>query len=139
MNKYLKSFLLRGLMFGGFGPIVLAIVYFAISVFRPDITFAGDEILLGTVSVYIIAFVHAGVSVFNQIEEWGINKSLGYHFTSLYLAYSLCYLINSWIPFELKTFLIFTGIFVAVYAVVWCTVYLCIRHSTKKINAKLKN
>ena len=31
-------------------------------------------------------------------------------------------------------FLIFTGIFVAVYAVIWTIVYLCIRNSGKKIN-----
>ncbi len=139
MNKYLKSFLLRGLMFGGFGPIILAIVYFVISKFHPEITFGGTEILLGTISVYILAFVHAGASIFNQIEEWGLNKSIACHFGTLYIAYSLCYLINSWIPFDIKVFGIFTAIFVAVYLVVWTIVYLCVRRSSKKINAKLQN
>lgn len=139
MNKYLKSFLLRGLIFGGFGPVILAIVYFCISIFNPEITFGGTEILLGIISVYILAFVHAGASIFNQIEEWGLNKSIAYHFGTLYLAYSLCYLINSWIPFDIKVFGIFTAIFVAVYLVIWTIVYLCVRRSSKKINAKLQN
>lgn len=134
MKKYIKEFLLRGLMFGGFGPIILAIIYFIISEFDKNIIFTGREILLGTVSVYILAFVHAGASVFNQIEEWGLNKSIGIHFSVLYFAYSFCYLLNTWIPFDLKVFLIFTGIFVAVYAVIWTIVYLCIRNSGKKIN-----
>ena len=138
MNKYLKSFLLRGLIFGGFGPVILGIVYFCISIFHHEITLDGTEILLGIISVYILAFVHAGASIFNQIEEWGLNKSIAFHFGTLYLAYSLCYLINSWIPFDIKVFGIFTAIFVAVYLVIWTIVYLCVRRSSKKLNAKLK-
>ncbi len=139
MKKYLKEFLIRGLMFGGFGPIILAIIYFIVSKVDKSITFTGSEILLGTFSVYLLAFVHAGASIFNQIEEWGINKSIGVHFAVLYFAYSACYLLNTWIPFDIKVFLIFTGIFVAVYAVVWTIVYLCVRNSGRKINYMLKN
>ena len=138
MNKYLKSFLLRGLIFGGFGPVILGIIYFCISIFHHEIIFGGTEILLGIISVYILAFVHAGASIFNQIEEWGLNKSIAFHFGTLYLAYSLCYLINSWIPFDIKVFGIFTAIFIGVYFVIWTIVYLCVRNASKKLNAKLK-
>ncbi len=138
MNKYLKEFLLRGLMFGGFGPIILAIIYFVVSKVHPDVTFSGSEIFLGIISVYLLAFIHAGASVFNQIEEWGLNKSITFHFGTLYIAYSLCYLINTWIPFDAKVFGIFTVIFIAVYSVVWITVYLCVRKASKKINAKIQ-
>ena len=139
MKKYVKEFFLRGMMFGGFGPIVLAIIYYIVSIVDTNTVFEGKEILSGIISVYLLAFVHAGASVFNQIEEWGINKSIGVHFATLYVAYSVCYLTNTWIPFETKTFAIFTGIFVAVYAVVWTIVYLCVRKSGKKISDRLKN
>ena len=138
MKKYVNEFLTRGLMFGGFGPLILAIIYYFISVFNKDVLFVGKEILLGVVSVYLLAFVHAGASVFNQIEEWGLNKSIGFHFGALYVVYSFCYLINSWIPFDLKVFGIFTGIFVAVYAVVWIIVYLIVNKTSKKLNDSLK-
>ena len=138
MNKYLKEFMTRGLMFGGFGPIVLAIVLFFIWKFVPDTQLQGDEILIGTVSVYILAFVHAGASVFNQIDEWGLNKSIGIHFATLYVAYSVSYLLNRWIPFDLKIFGIFTAIFVAVYAVVWIIVYLCVKRTSHLIIDGLK-
>ena len=139
MNKYLKEFMTRGLMFGGFGPIVLAIVLFFIWKFVPDTQLQGDEILIGTVSVYILAFVHAGASVFPQIDEWGLNKSIGVHFATLYVAYSICYLLNSWIPFDIKVFGIFTAIFVVVYAIVWTIVYLCVRRVSHLIIDGLKN
>ena len=104
-----------------------------------DVTVHGrTEFLLGTVSVYLLAFVHAGASVFNQIEAWGINKSIGWHFGVLYATYSICYLINTWIPFDLKIFGIFTGIFIAVYAIVWITVYICVKHTVKKTNEQLR-
>lgn len=137
MKKYVKEFFIRGLIFGGFGPIVLSIVYFCVSEFNKAIVFDGKEVLLGTVSVYLLAFVHAGVSVFNQIEEWGLSKSIGVHFSTLYIAYSFCYLINSWIPFDLKVFAIFTGIFVVVYAIVWLIVSLSVRKTSHNLNDSL--
>lgn len=138
MNKYLKEFLHRGLMFGGFGPIILAIIYFIISKLDNEITFAGNEILLGVITVYLLAFVHAGASVFNQIDKWGLSKSIGCHFVTLYVAYTICYLINSWIPFDIKVFLIYTAIFVALYFVIWSIVYLSVKSSSKKLNDKLQ-
>ena len=139
MNKYVKEFFLRGLMFGGFGPIILAIIYFIVSKIHPETVLNGTEILLGVISVYLLAFIHAGASVFNQIEEWGLNKSIACHFGTLYVAYSLCYLINTWIPFDIKIFGIFTAVFIAIYFVVWIIVYLCVRNCSKKINTKIKN
>lgn len=139
MKRYLKEFMMRGLMFGGFGPIILSIILFIIWKSVPDTQFRGDEILLGTVSIYILAFVHAGASVFNQIEEWGLNKSIGVHFATLYVAYSVCYLLNSWIPFDIKVFGIFTAIFVAVYAIVWTIVYLCLKRTSHMIVEGLKS
>ena len=106
MNKYVRSFLHRGLMFGGFGPVVTGIVFLIISYFT-EVTLSGSEVFTAIISTYLLAFVHAGASVFNQIDHWPIAKSLLCHLGSLYIVYSLCYLINNWIPFEIKVFLIF--------------------------------
>lgn len=137
MNRYLKEFLHRGLIFGGFGPIVLGIVYICIDKFSTEILLDSYEVFLGIFSTYIIAFVHAGVSVFNQIEHWSLPKSLLCHFGLLYITYVLCYIINSWIPFKPEIVLIFTGIFVAVYFTVWTVVYFSVKATSKKMNTKL--
>ena len=107
MNRYVKEFFHRGLMFGGFGPIILAIIYFIVSKTTSGFSLSAGQVLVGIVSVYLLAFVHAGASVFNQIEEWSIPKSLLCHFATLFVAYSLCYVLNSWIPFEPMVLLIF--------------------------------
>lgn len=137
MNNYVKSFFHRGLIFGGFGPIVTATVIFTISCFDEEILLNAKDLLIAIVSSYLLAFVQAGASVFNQIEHWSVPKSLFCHFTSLYLTYSLCYIANSWIPFVPQVIGIFTAIFVAVYFAVWITVYLCVRSTSKKLNERL--
>ena len=137
MNIYLKRFLQRGVVFAGFGPIVMGIVFFGISLSIEDFSISGSQALLAIISTYILAFVHAGASVFNQIESWPLAKSLFCHLGCLYLIYMLCYVANSWIPFEPVAILIFTGIFLSVYFVVWMIVYISIKFTSKKINEKL--
>ena len=137
MNKYLKAFLHRGLIFGGFGPIVAGIVYAILSKTVDGFSLGGTETFMAIISTYLLAFVQAGVTVFNQIEDWPVPKSLLCHFVTLYVAYSVCYIVNSWIPFEPIVLLIFSLIFVVVYFIIWITVYLSIKATSKKINSKL--
>ncbi len=137
MNVYVKQFFHRGMLFGGFGPIIAGIVYWCVSLSVPDVSLTGGQMLLAIVSTYLLAFLHAGASVFNQIDHWPIAKSLLCHFGVLYVAYSLCYIVNTWIPFEPAALLVFTGIFAVIYLVVWVTVYLCIKATSKKFNAKI--
>lgn len=137
MNKYLKSFLQRGIAFGGFGPIVVGIVLFVIDIGQTEVLLTGSEILLAVVSSYILAFVQAGASIFNQIDRWPLTKSLLCHFSLLFVTYSLTYIVNSWIPFEPMVLLIFFLVFTLVYFIIWLSVYFAIKAHTKKLNSKL--
>lgn len=137
MNKYFKEFIHRGLMFSGFGPIVFGIVMLCISSAEKELHLTGKEILLGIASTYMIAFIQAGATVFNQIEHWSVPKSMACHFSMLYAVYSIAYIINSWIPFKIEVLAIFTVIFIAVYFTVWIVVYLCVRNTGRKINERL--
>ena len=134
MNKYLKQYFLRGLMFGGFGPIVAGIVFLILQLTNLSINLTGTQIFMAIISTYLLAFIQAGSSVFNQIESWPTAKSLGIHFLSLYLAYSACYILNSWIPFDWGVIAIFSVIFIVLYLAIWLTVYLIIKSTSKKLN-----
>lgn len=138
MNRYVKQFLHRGLIFGGFGPLILGIIFYFIDLSGTNLMLDGGSILLAIVSIYVLAFVQAGASVFNQIEHWSVCKSLFFHFSSLFLVYSLTYILNSWIPFEPAVLLIFCLVFVAVYFATWLTVYFSTKAYTKRLNSKLK-
>lgn len=137
MNKHLKNFILRGLIFGGFGPIVFGIIILIISM-TEKYSFSGASVFIGILSTYILAFIHAGCSVFNEIERWSLVKSIGFHFVTIYVAYTLCYLINKWIEFKLKVLLIYTLVFIVSYFIIWIIVYLIIRKQTKRMNERLK-
>ena len=134
MNKYAKMFFRRGLIFAGFGPIVASVVYACVPVGQ----LTGGQVFLAVVSTYLLAFVHAGASVFHMVEHWPLAKSMLCHFGTLYVAYFGCYAINSWIPFEPMVLLIFTLAFVTLYLVVCGIVWLCIKAASKKMNRQIR-
>ena len=137
MNPYVRSFFHRGMLFGGFGPLVLGIVYACIALGLPSLTLKASEVLVGILSTYLLAFVHAGASVFNQIEHWSAARSLFFHMGTLYLIYLLCYLINRWLPFSLLFVLIFTLVFIATYLLIFGIVLLSVHITKKRLNQKL--
>ena len=137
MNKYVKEFLNRGLIFGGFGPVVVGIVFAILQYTVEGFSLGGTQVLLAIISTYLLAFVQAGVTVFNQIEHWSTVKSLLCHFGSLYAAYSVCYVANSWSPFDPMVLVIFTAIFVVMFFVIWTVVYLSVRAASRKFNKTL--
>ena len=124
-------------MFGGFGPLVAGIIYFVVSKTSPSFFLNGTEVFSAILSTYILAFLQAGATVFNQIENWSLMKSLLCHFSTLFVAYTSCYILYSWIPFDYRVILIFIGIFVAVYFTVWSIVYFSIKATSRKLNMKL--
>ena len=137
INPYIKKFLHRGLLFGGFGPIIVGIVYMILSYTLQDFSLTGTQIALAIVSSYLLAFIQAGASVFNQIEKWSVGRSLLCHFACLYIAYVGCYLLNSWIPFDWSVVLIFTAIFTVSYAIIWLTVFLSVKALCRRFNRNL--
>jgi len=137
-TRPVRDFFFRGLLFGGFGPIIAGIVFLVLHFTLQDLTLTGFQVFTAIVSTYLLAFVHAGASVFNQIESWPLAKSTLCHFGLLYIAYVLCYVINSWIPFEPLVLGIFTAIFAVGYAVIWLAVYVSIRVTVKRLNRSLR-
>lgn len=135
--KCVKNFLLRGLMFGGFGPIIFGIVCLLIS-FNGPVPFTGIEIMIAIFSTYLLAFIHAGTSVFKEVENWSLVKASGLQLLVLYILYTVCYLINSWLPFNWVVLLIFTVCFILVYLIIWFIVYLIVKKTTKDLNDKLR-
>ena len=138
MNRYVKEFFHRGLMFSGFGPIIFGIIVLILSKTLDEFSISAEHLFSGIVSTYLIAFVQAGASVFNQIEHWSLPKSLFCHLGLLYAVYVLSYVLNSWIPFEWGVVVLFTAIFVVTYFIIWFTVYFITKATGKKLNATLK-
>lgn len=137
MNRYFKQFMRRGLVFGGFGPIVMGIIHLTHYLIVGNYFVSGKQIFCEIISIYVLAFIQAGASVFNQIEEWSVLKCTTVHFLTLYLAYVICYVSNTFMPFKIEVILMFTLIFAVVYFAVWSVVVISIKCVSRKMNKRL--
>jgi uncharacterized transporter YbjL len=119
------------------GPVVLAIIYGCLGKTGVVTTLTPQEVTMGILSITLMAFIVAGISMIYTVEELPLPVAILIHAGVLYLDYLLVYLLNSWIPRNSQGIGIFTGIFAAAYALIWGLIYLCIRRKTKKLNEKI--
>lgn len=138
MKKFLKEFLLRGLICAGGGPIVLAIIYGILGATGAVEAFSPREVCLGILTITLLAFVAAGMTAIYQMEQLPLPMMILIHGGALYLAYLLTYLMNGWLQKSLLPIAVFTGIFVAGYAIIWLIIYLVEKAKTEKLNKLLK-
>ena len=139
MKKHIVEFLKRGLMFSVGGPVVLAIVYGILGATGTVSALTPWEVCRGILTVSLLAFLVAGCTVLYQIERLPLFAAVLTHGTALYLTYILIYLINGWLRNQLTPILIFTGIFIAGYAIIWVIIYAVTKKSTDNLNHQLKH
>lgn len=137
MNKYIKEFLFRGFMFSGLGPIVFGIVALCLS--KNGIEMNGSQVFMGIISTYILAFVQAGVTVVEQIEEWSITKAAFIHLFVIYVIYTATYLVNSWIPLKKEIIAIFSACVIVGFIIIWLVAYLASNKTRRLLNDKINN
>jgi len=123
----------------GFGPIILAIIYAILGLSGVTQSIDIYEAALAIVSISVLAFIAAGITVVYQIERLPLFYAILLHGLVLYADYALLYLLNGWLADGTLPFLIFTACFIAGYALVWLIIYLCIRKKTDELNHKLQS
>ena len=138
MKQFWKEFLLRGLICASGGPIVLAIIYGILGATGTVAAFSPREVCLGIVTITLLAFIVAGMTAIYQMEQLPLPIMILLHGGGLYIAYILTYLINDWLQNSLVPILVFTGIFVTGYALIWLIIYLIEKAKADKLNKLLK-
>ena len=138
MRKFWKEFLLRGLICAAGGPLVLAVIYGILSATGAVETITTNEVCLSILTITLLAFTAAGMTAIYQMEQLPLPIMILLHGGALYLAYILTYLINGWLLNQLMPILIFTGIFVVGYALIWSIIYLIERKKIQKLNKLLQ-
>ena len=139
MKKFFSDFFLRGLVAASFGPPVLAIIYWILGVTGVVEHFSPNEVALGILTIELLALVVGGMSAIYQQEQLPLATAILIHGGVLYAAYIVIYLINGWLQRKLQPILVFSGIFVAGYALIWLFIYRFNKQRTKKINQSLHN
>lgn len=138
MKKYILEFLRRGLCACGFGPIVLAIIYLILQQNGAIETLTVSEVCLGIFSLSALAFIAGGMNTLYQIERLPLMVAILIHGVVLYVSYLTTYLINDWLERGIISLLVFSGIFVFGYLVIWIIIYSVIKKRTQKLNAILQ-
>ena len=69
MKKFLKEFLLRGLLCAAGGPLVLAIIYGILGATGTVEVFSPREVCLGILTIMMLAFIAAGMTAIYQMEQ----------------------------------------------------------------------
>ena len=137
MKKIILEFIRRGLTACGFGPIVLAVLYLILQ--RQGIlhSLTVEQVCLGIVSLWMLAFVAGGMNVLYQIERLPLMMAILIHGSVLYISYLVTYLLNDWLEQGLLPILIFSGIFVFGYLTIWIVIYLITKKNTEAVNQAL--
>ena len=138
MKKCILEFLRRGLTAFGFGPLILAVLYLVLQQQGLVQMLTVNEVCLGILSLSMLAFISGGMNVIYQIERLPLMVSILIHGSVLYVSYLATYLVNSWLELGIMPILVFTGIFVLGYLIIWAVIYSVIRYNTSKLNEVLK-
>ena len=137
MKKFWKEFLLRGLICAGGGPLGVAIIYGILGATGSVETLAPGEVCMEIITIMLLAFIAAGMTAIYQMEQLPLPTMILLHGGALYSAYILTYLINGWLANQLMPILVFTGIFIVGYALIWLIIYCIEKKKTAKLNKLL--
>lgn len=138
MKKRVQKFCFRGLIFGGFGPLVYALVMLILQLSGMDVMADGVMIFKAVISTYLMAFVISGASIIWEEERLGLPVCILIHGLLVYFSYLITYLTNGWIKTDWKALGVFSSVFVIGYLLIWLMIYLIEKNKVKKFNYKLR-
>lgn len=138
MKKFWKEFFLRGLICAAGGPLVLAVIYGISGAAGAVEALSPQEVCTGILTITLLAFIAAGMTAIYQMEQLPLPIMILLHGGALYVAYILTYLISGWLQNSLVPILVFSGIFIVGYALIWLIVYCIEKAKADKLNKLLK-
>lgn len=139
MKKFIKEFLHRGAIFCGLGPVIMAIVYIFLSAYGVVESVQVSTMIREILTSTLMAFIAAGISAVYTLDRLPLPLAGLIQGSVLFLDYILIYLLNGWIRPELPVILIFTAIFITVFAAIWLIIYTVTKRQISKINKEIFN
>lgn len=151
MNKQLwKKAFCRALIGMPIGLTISTVITIIISLFKADgqyypvvpalVADCGSEInavLVQALCSLLYGAVFAGASVIFE-TDWSLTKMTVVHLIAISLAVLPIAYFMQWMEHTLVGFLIYIGIFLLIYAVIWLINYRKIRTGVDAINQKIK-
>ena len=139
MKKYVIEFLRRGFSAAGLGPIVLAFLYLILQHQGLVELLTVNQVCLGIISLFVLAFIAGGMNAIYQIEQLPLMVAILIHGGVLYISYLATYLVNGWLKWGAAPIVVFSGIFLLCYFIIWAIIYRVTKSRTEKINKVLNS
>ena len=138
MKKTVIDFFRRGFASCGLGPVILAILYLILHKQGRLETLTVTQVCLGIFSLSALAFLAGGLNVVYHIEQLPLMVAILIHGFVLYVSYLVTYLVNGWLDWGTSQILVFSGIFILGYLIIWAIIYAVMKKRTDRINEMLK-
>ena len=138
MKQIITEFLRKGVIAGGFGPIVLGVLYLILQQQDAIQTLTVHQVCLGIASLYALAFIVGGMNVIYQIEQLPLMVAILIHGCTLYVSYLVTYLLNGWLEWGTMPIVVFSAIFILGYLAIWAIIYSVTKRRTTSLNQKLQ-
>ena len=138
MKRYVFEFIRRGFVACGCGPIILAVLYLVLQQQAAVQMLTVNQVCTGIFSLSALAFLAGGMNVIYQVERLPLMVAILIHGSVLYIGYLLTYLLNDWLEWGTTPILIFTGIFILGYFVIWAVIYSIAKCNADHLNKILQ-
>ena len=139
MKQLIREFIRRGISACWLGPLVLAAIYLLLWQKGAVESLAVPQVCRGILSLSALAFIAGGMNAIYRIERLPLMVAVFIHGAVLYVSYLATYLLNGWLERGMAPILVFSGIFIVGYLVIWAVIYAILKRNTNKINEKLKS
>lgn len=96
-----------------------------------------NAVLVQTLLSGILGAGFAAASVIWELEDWSLAKQTGIYFLISSLLMLPVAWLAKWMEHSFRGFLVYFGIFLIIFVVIWIIQYLIIRENIKKMNAKI--
>ena len=93
---------------------------------------------MGNFTLAALAFIAGGMNALYQIERLPLMAAVTIHGGVLYGSYLITYLVNGWLEWGTTPILVFSGIFVVGYLLIWAVIDAVIRRKTARLNEMLQ-
>ena len=124
-----------GIFFGAFIAVVATNIVYMSGIEVLD----GSIFLKNSLGSIFCGLVFSVTPLYFEIKTLRLPMQTALHFVTVAILYFILSIGIGWVPFEMKSLLLFVGLFIIIYAVIWVSFYLYFKNEAKKLNDELQH
>ena len=134
----MKTFLIRSVMGIFFGAFIAVLLTNSVVYFGEQEVLDGQLFFKNSFGSIFCGWFFTVSPLYFENKNLRLSQQTGLHFITVVVLYFVLAFGIGWVPFNLVSFLLTLGIFVACYAIFWSAFYLHFRNQANKLNAELQ-